>query len=209
MIQQQQQPQLLPPQQGGDPDRSSYLDLDTLAIVRTNFSIGLNLVPSEVNINIIQNPPTPPSALKIYSNDPDGLVGSFNRTNKSTARKIDNIIKGINESNIPNIDKQSKKEEDMLVITDNCTIAWIYHLNLHHVVQLNKIQDTYNCCVRKKVNTLSKVTSDIDYIVNYASDHIKRAYCIHVLKEEATNTSSLASILESTIASQALAPATV
>ena len=53
-----------------------------------------------------------------------------------------------------------------------------------------------------------KVTSNIEYIINYANDQIESEYCIHVLKEEA-NTSSLSSILESAIVSQASAPATI
>ena len=52
-----------------------------------------------------------------------------------------------------------------------------------------------------------KVISNIEYIVNCANDHICK-YRVYVLKEEA-NTSSLLSIPESAIASQALASTTV
>ena len=90
----------------------------------------------------------------------------------------------------------------MLVMTGNGTMDWIYHLDLDHVLQLNELPVNCNLCVCKKVDTLIKVTSNIDYIVNYVSDHIKSEYRIHVLKEEATNTSSLSSIPESTIASK-------
>ena len=109
----------------------------------------------------------------------------------------------------PNNDKQSKKEDSMLVITGNGTIDWIYYLDLDYIVQPNEIPDTYNRCVRKKVNRLLKVTSDINYIVTYVNNHIKRAYHVHVLKEEATNTSSLSSIRESTITFQTSESATV
>ena len=50
---------------------------------------------------------------------------------------------------------------------------------------------------------------DIDYVKSYANDLIERDYRIHVLKEEATNTSSLSSIPETTTASKASASATV
>ena len=73
---------------------------------------------------------------------------------------------------------------------------WIYHLDLDHVLQLNEIPPTYNSQLRKKINTLVKVVSDVEYIVAYANDHIEREYHIHVLKEEA-NTSSLSSIPKS------------
>ena len=174
-----------------------------MAIVNTNStqsgSIGPNSVQS--GVNIIQDPPTPQSGSNSFSNDdPDGSVGSFNLTNKSTTRKIDNIIKEINKPDTCN-SEQSEKEDCMLVMTGSGTMDWIYILDLDHVLQLNEIMTTYNLCLRKKVDTLVKVTSNIDYIMNYTNDHIKIEYCIHVLKEEATNTSPLSSILESTIAS--------
>ena len=98
----------------------------------------------------------------------------------------------------------------MLVITSNSTIDLIYHLDLDHVLQLNELPATYNLCVRKKLDTSVKVTSDINYVINQANDHIDRDYHIHVLKEEATNTpSSLLLIPESAIASEASASATV
>ena len=53
-----------------------------------------------------------------------------------------------------------------------------------------------------------KVTSNIEYIVNWANDHIESAHCIHVLKEEA-NISSLSLITEPSIASQALVSSTI
>ena len=89
----------------------------------------------------------------------------------------------------------------MLVITSNSTIDLIYHLDLDHVLQLNELPATYNLCVRKKLDTSVKVTSDINYVINYTNGHIKSAYRIHALKEEATNISSLSSIPESSIVS--------
>ena len=165
------------------------------------------MVPSEVNI--IQDPLTPPSPSKPYSSsDPDGSVASLNLTNRSTIRKIDNIIKEINGQDSHN-NEQSKKEENMSVITDSGAIDWVYHLDLDHVLWLNQIPTTYNVCLGKKINTLVKVKPNIDYVINYANDLIKRDYCIHVLKEEATNSSSLSSIPESAIASKASTYATI
>ena len=113
--------------------------MDAVAIADANStrngSIGSSSVPSEVNI--IQDPPTPPSSSKSYSSsDPEGSVASLNPTNKYTIRKIDNIIEEINGQDIHN-NKQSKKEENMSVITGSGAMDWIYHLNLDHVLQLS------------------------------------------------------------------------
>ena len=125
---QQQQQQQLSPQRGGDPDGSSYLDLDAVAIANANSirngSIGSSSIPSEVNL--IQDPPTPPSPAKSSSSsDPEGSVASLNLTNKSTIRKIDNIIVEINEQDVNN-NEQNKKEESMSVITGSGGMDWIY-----------------------------------------------------------------------------------
>ena len=97
----------------------------------------------------------------------------------------------------------------MLVVTGNGTLDWVYHLNIDHVLQLNDFATTYNLCVQKKIDTLVKVLSNINYIVNYANDHIETAYRVHALKKEATNTSSLSSIPESAITSKTSASTTV
>ena len=98
----------------------------------------------------------------------------------------------------------------MSVITGNGALDWIYHLDLDHVLQLNDILITYNLCLRKKIDTLVKVTSNLDYIINYMNDQIDQECRIHVLKEEASKAPSfLSSIPESAIASKALASATI
>ena len=62
----------------------------------------------------------------------------------------------------------------------------------------------------KKIVTLVKVISNLDYIINYANDQINQDYRIHVLKEETSKVpSSLSSIPESAIASKASASATI
>ena len=101
-------------QRGGDPDGSSYLKLDAVAIAQVNStrhgSIGPSSVPSEV---IIKDPPSPrssPSSKSYYSNDPDGSVATLNLTNHSTTRKIDDIMEEINEQENDN-DEESEKEK--------------------------------------------------------------------------------------------------
>ena len=102
--------------------------MNILAIANANStrngSIGSNLVSLEVII--IQDPPTPPSASKSFSksfsNDPDGLVASFNLINKSTTRKIDNIIKKINQPDTHNNEQNENKEDSMLVMTGSSTM---------------------------------------------------------------------------------------
>ena len=137
------------------------------------------------------------------------MASSLSLTNKSTIRKIDNIIDEINGPDIQN-NEQNEKKEGMSVITGSGALDLIYHLDLDHVLWLNDILTTYNLRLHKKVDTLVKVTSNIDYIINYANDHIDQDYCIHVLKEEASNApSSLLLIPESAIASKASASATV
>ena len=107
------------------------------------------------------------------------------------------------------MNKMRKKRVCLLVITGGA-LDCIYHLDLDHVLQLNDIPTTYNLHLCKKTDTLVKVTSHINYVINYSNDHIDQDYCIHVLKEEATNTpSSLLLIQESAIASKALASTTV
>ena len=97
----------------------------------------------------------------------------------------------------------------MLVMTGSGAIDWEYHLDLDHILQLNEIPTTYIVCLCKKINTLIKVKPDIDYVRNYANDLIKQDYRVHILKEDATNTSSLLSILESATVSKSSASATV
>ena len=111
----------------------SYLVLDSLAIVHGHaHSVQNDSILSEVNI--IQDPPTPPSATKLLSNDPDESVASLNLTNKSTIKKIDNIIEEINEPDTSN-NKQNEREDGILVMTGNGTMDWIYHSDLNHVLQ--------------------------------------------------------------------------
>ena len=88
------------------------------------------------------------------------------------------------------------------------TMDWIYHLDLNHMLQLNKIPTNCNLWLYKKIDTLVKIVSNIEYIITYINDHINREYCNYVLKEEA-NTSSLSSIPEFDIASQVSASATI
>ena len=97
----------------------------------------------------------------------------------------------------------------MSVMTGSCSMDWEYHLNLDHILKFNDIKTTYNHRLCKKVNTLIKVKPDMDYVKDYANDLIERDYCIHVLNEEAINTSSLLPIPESVPASKASASATL
>ena len=78
------------------------------------------MVPLEANI--IQGQPTPPLVLKSFSNNLDGLVGSFNLTNKSTTRKIDDIIKEINKLDTRNNEESEYKEDSMSVMAGSGTI---------------------------------------------------------------------------------------
>ena len=121
---------------------------------------------------------------------------------------MDNIIEEINVQEKNNNDT-SEKEETMSVMTGSCSMDWKFYLDLDHILELNEIPTTYNVCLRKKINILIKVKPDIDYVCNYANDLIERDYCVHVLKEKATNTLSLSSIPESATASKAFASATV
>ena len=193
------------PQRGDDPEGSSYLDLPLYTHTH-GYSIQNDSIPSEVNI--IQDPPTPPLAMNSLPNDLDGSIVSLNFTNKSTTKKIDNIIEEINEPDTMN-NEQNERENGMSVVIGNGTLDGVYHLNLGHVLQLNNLPTTYNLRVRKKINTLVKVTSDINYIVNYANDHIKTAYLVHIFKEEVFNTLSLSLIPVSAIASQISASVTI
>ena len=62
----------------------------------------------------------------------------------------------------------------MSIITGNYIIDWIFYLDLDYVIQLNELSDTHNRCVRKKVNALLKVISDINYILKNTNSHIKK-----------------------------------
>ena len=202
------------PQRGGDPDGSSYLELDAVAIAQVNStrhgSIGPSSVPLEV---IINNPPSPqssPSSTSYYlnSNDPDGSVATLNLTNNSTTRKIDNIMEEINEQENDN-DEESEQKETMSVITGNGLINWECHLDLEHMVMFFELPHTYSTRLCKKMNTLVKIKPTIEYVINFAHSIIERDYRAHVLKEDATNTSSLSPIPESAPASEAFASAPI
>ena len=166
-----------------------------------------------MEVNIIQDPPTPSSslksALKSHSlNDPEGSVASLNLMDQSTIRKMDNIIEEINVQENNNNDT-SEKEETMSVMTGSGGMNWEYHLDLDHILQLNEIPPTYKLCLHKKIKKLIKVKSNIDYVRNYANNLIEQNYCVHILIEESTNTSSLLSIPESATASKESASATI
>ena len=121
-------------------------------------SIQNDSIPSEVNI--IQDPPTQPSATESLSNNPDGSVASLNLAKNSTTKKIDSIIEEIDEPNTTN-NEHNERDDCMLLMTSNGILDYVYHLDLDHILQLNDIPTTYNLWVQKKNRQMSK--SNIQY----------------------------------------------